>query len=89
MIEQVNALYDEGHTINLFTARGTTTGIDWREVTAAQMKDWKVKFHELIMGKPHADVYVDDKAINISDWLRGVTVPRGQQDNPGELEAAK
>ena len=89
VIEQVNSLFDAGHTIKLFTARGATTGIDWRSVTAAQMEEWNVKYHELIMGKPHADVYVDDKAIHISDWLRGVTVPKGHQDNSGELEAAE
>ena len=70
-ISRLNDLYDAGHTIKLFTARGTTTGIDWRDVTAAQMEGWGVKYHELIMGKPHADVFVDDKAIHVTDWLRG------------------
>lgn len=69
-IEQVNMLYDEGHTIKLFTARGTTTGIDWREVTETQMNEWNVKFHELILGKPDADIFVDDKAVRASDWFQ-------------------
>ena len=30
-IEKINALYDRGHTIIYWTARGTGSGIDWRE----------------------------------------------------------
>ena len=70
-IKKVQALYAEGHVIKLFTARGATTGIDWRDVTAAQVKEWGIKYHELIMGKPHADIFVDDKAIPARHWLRG------------------
>jgi hypothetical protein len=70
-IAKVLALYEEGHTIKLFTARGATTGIDWRDVTAGQMEKWGVKYHELIMGKPHADIFIDDKAIHVSHWLNG------------------
>jgi hypothetical protein len=43
------------------------TGIDWREFTEKQLKSWGVKYHELIFGKPVADVFIDDKAINIKD----------------------
>ena len=32
-IEIVNKLYDEGHYIKLYTARGSQTGIDWSEIT--------------------------------------------------------
>lgn len=75
MIEHVNQLFVEGHQILLYTARGATTGIDWRETTEHQLKDWNVSYHQLFMGKPTADIYIDDKAINIADWrlkhLRG------------------
>jgi hypothetical protein len=70
VISQVNRLYSLGHRIILYTARGATTGIDWHKDTARQMADWKVQYHSLHMGKPGADIYVDDKAINISDWRR-------------------
>lgn len=66
----VNRLYDQGHTIYLYTARGSTTGIDWRGVTERQLKAWGLRFHKLFMGKPTADVYIDDKCINIKDWLK-------------------
>ena len=70
VIEQVNKLYDKGYRILLYTARGTTTGIDWREVTKSQMQKWGVRYHELYLGKPTAHVYIDDKAVNVVDWKR-------------------
>ena len=64
-IEKVNKLYDEGHYIKLYTARGSQTGIDWTAITKDQLSNWKLKFHELIINcKPHGDIFVDDKAIN-------------------------
>ena len=65
MIAIVNRLYDNGHTIKLFTARGYVTKIDWREVTEKQLSRWGVKYHELIFGKPNADYYIDDKAVTL------------------------
>lgn len=67
-IAVVNALYEAGHVIKLFTARGSTTGIDWRSVTETQMQVWSVRYHELILGKPEADVFIDDKAFNADHW---------------------
>lgn len=69
VIEKINRLYDMGHKIIFYTGRGSTTGIDWFDLTRKQLKDWQVKYHELIMGKPYADLYIDDKAINTSEWL--------------------
>ena len=69
-IERVNKLYDDGHTIKLFTGRGGPDGYDWRKFTERQLQMWGVKYHELITGKPHADVFIDDKALNTNDWLR-------------------
>lgn len=65
MIRIVNQLYEWGNQIVLFTARGYVTGIDWRAVTEKQMRDWGVKYHELHMGKPNADFYVDDKMLDL------------------------
>ena len=64
-IEKINILYDNGHYVVYFTARGTETGIDWREVTENQFKEWNVKYHELIFGKPSADYYIDDRMEDI------------------------
>lgn len=69
VIAKVNKLYDEGNTIVLFTARGYETGIDWSETTLIQLQLWGVKYHDLIFGKPSADVYVDDKACHVDDFM--------------------
>lgn len=68
VVQEVNRLFEAGHRIILLTARGSTTGIDWRPTTERQMREWGVKYHELHLGKPTADVYVDDKAINADAW---------------------
>ncbi len=66
-IRLLNALYDRGFYIVLFTARGYKTGIDWKGVTVRQMEEWHVHYHELLFGKPDADIYIDDKFFEISD----------------------
>lgn len=63
-IEEINKLYDQGHTIIYWTARGSGSGIDWTELTTQQLYDWGCKFHEVRLGKPTYDVWVDDKAFN-------------------------
>jgi len=68
-ISQVNKLYDEGHTIKIFTARGMSSGTDWTNLTKEQLTNWGLKFHELIMNKkPSADIIIDDIAINAVEW---------------------
>jgi hypothetical protein len=63
-INKINELYDNGDTIVYWTARGTGSGIDWREVTEKQFSEWGVKFHKLRLGKPVYDLFIDDKNIN-------------------------
>jgi D-sedoheptulose 7-phosphate isomerase len=68
-IRKVNYLYSQGHTIKIYTARGSGSGQDWGKQTELQLSDWGVLYHELILGKPEADVYIDDRSINMSDWF--------------------
>ena len=68
-IKKVNSLFNQGNQIVIFTARGTVTGIDWREVTLKQLYLWEVKYHELKLGKPFAHFYIDDRAINDEDFF--------------------
>jgi len=73
MIEKVNQLYTEGHTIIYFTARGSVSGIDWTSFTESQLEGWGAKYHELVMNKkPHFDLLVDDKCINVEEWKKNV-----------------
>jgi hypothetical protein len=69
VINRANQLYYAGHQIIYFTARGSTTGIDWTDLTKTQLESWGVKYHELIMGKPYGDYYVDDKAVLPNHFL--------------------
>ena len=67
-IAQVNRLHTAGHTILLYSTRETTADIDWRELTERQMEAWGVRYHQLFLGKPTADIYVDEKAFNSETW---------------------
>lgn len=69
-IELVNRLYEQGHEIILFTARGTVTGKDWSTVTETQLKSWGVKYSRLQFGKPAADFYVDDRFVTPQEIRR-------------------
>ena len=68
-INKVNKLYDEGHTIIYWTARGTVSKKDFYMLTYVQLKKWGCNFHELKMGKPAYDLFIDDKNLNsILHW---------------------
>ena len=69
-IEKINNLYDEGNTIVYWTARGTGSGIDWRQTTMEQFERWGVKCHGLMMGKPVYDLFIDDKNINSDRFFK-------------------
>jgi hypothetical protein len=68
-IKKANNLYDAGHIITYWTARGTKTGIDWTDITIDQFKKWNVKYHYLKMGKPAYDLLIDDRSITNFDNL--------------------
>ena len=64
-IDKINALFDDNEVV-LWTARGTTTNIDWRNLTEEQMKRWGVNYHRLELGKPEYDYFIDDKMLDIN-----------------------
>ena len=69
-IEIVNRLYDQGHTIVYWTARGATRGVDWTDMTTEQLAEWGCKYHELVMNsKPNFDMYICDKSFNSDQWF--------------------
>ena len=69
VVNEINRLYDSGNTIKIMTARGCVSGIDHTVLTKKQLNAWGVKYHELLMNiKPHADWFIDDKGIHVSDW---------------------
>lgn len=42
--------------------------MNWRKITEKQLLRWGVKYHELILNKPSADIYIDDRCRN-DDFL--------------------
>ena len=64
-IRKINKLYAKGNTIIYWTARGSTTGANWVEFTNYQLDRWGCKYHELKVGKPHYDLWIDDKSKEI------------------------
>ena len=66
-IEKINKLYDEGHTIVYWTARGSRKQIDWTELTYQQLAEWGAKYHELRVDKPFYDLFIEDKALRIEE----------------------
>ena len=82
-IAVINELYENGHYIIYFTARamGRSSMLPHDEakekaeqllkpLTKCQLDIWGCKYHELIMGKPHADLFIDDKGINCDDFFK-------------------
>ena len=63
-INKINELYEDGNKIFLYTARGSQTGIDWTQETKRQLAEWGIKYHDVSLGKPHYDLWVDDKAVS-------------------------
>ncbi len=67
-IKKVNKLFDEGHTVIYWTARGSVTNINWKDLTEKQFKEWGVKYHDLRVGnKPHYDLFICDKSKRIEE----------------------
>ena len=79
-IQKINKLYDEGHTIIFQTARGMGRSNNnmgyanraFYDFTRNQLLDWGVKFHDLFLGKPAGDVYIDDKGKTDIDFFTNI-----------------
>lgn len=70
-IKAINELYESGAHIVYWTARGGNSGKDWTQLTEQQLKDWGCKYHEIKMGKPAYDFYIDDKSFNSDRYFAG------------------
>lgn len=62
-VDIINNLYGEGHIIIIYTAR---TWMEY-EMTTDWLKRNKIKYHQLVMGKPTGDIWIDDRALQFSD----------------------
>ena len=67
-IAKINKLYNEGHEITYWTARGSYSGIDYSELTTNQLDEWGCQYHELSVGeKPNYDLLICDKTKRIEE----------------------
>ena len=68
-IKIVNDLYVKGNKIIILTARGmgrfsnskVLAMAEFYELTRNQLNEWGIKYHDLFLGKPAGDIYIDDK----------------------------
>ena len=76
-IKVINKLYDKGNTIKYFTARGmgryagrSDKAIEsFYAITESQLDRWGCKYHQLILGKPSGDHYIDDKGVDVNEFF--------------------
>lgn len=62
--QAINKLYKAGHTIIIYSAR---TWMEF-EMTTDWLKKNKISYHQLILGKPIGDVWIDDRAMTFDNW---------------------
>jgi capsule biosynthesis phosphatase len=71
-IKFLNFLQSQGHYIIIYTARRMRTHSgnikkvkkEIEKLTLDQLKQFKIKYDELVLGKPYANFYIDDLSIN-------------------------
>lgn len=68
-IAYLNQLFDNGDQIHYWTARGSSSGIDWTELTTRQLAEWGCKYTSMSLGKPSYDIWIDDKAMNCDTYF--------------------
>ncbi len=67
-INKINKLYDDGNYIKYYTARGSTSEIDYYDLTKSQLDKWGCKYHDLSAGKkPDYDLLICDKTKRIEE----------------------
>lgn len=70
-IDKINKLYDEGHQITYWTARGsllTDRVEEFTKLTEKQLNEWGCKYHNFIVGeKPAYDLLICDKTKRIEE----------------------
>ena len=63
-IERVNAYVEEGHLVILWTGRGW----DQYRITKKWLDDHGFKYAQLLMGKPIANLIIDDRSRQFVGW---------------------
>lgn len=66
--EKIKYLYQNGHQILIYTARGAKSGFNWKPLIEKQLLQWDIPYHQIITKKPFADFYIDNKGIDILNF---------------------
>ena len=78
-ISFINKLFDNGYIIKIYTARymgRSHENVDivkkkYLNRTKSQLKKWNIKYHNLYMGKPNFDIFIDDKSLGFKkNWIK-------------------
>jgi hypothetical protein len=69
-IKKINELYNKGHTIVYWTARGTISGKYLLVLSYNQLIEWGCLFHSIKINKPTYDLFIDDKNINSETYFK-------------------
>ncbi len=79
VIKFINSLFlKKNYIIKIYTARGMgkfdgnlkKVKTKYEKLTKLQLRKWKLKYHELVMGKISYDLFVDDKAFGFKkNWI--------------------
>lgn len=69
-IEHINQLFDSGHEVHYWTARGGHSGKDYTKLTEQQLEEWGCKYTQLHMKKPSYDIFIDDKALSDVEYFK-------------------
>ncbi|HEX3655070.1 MAG TPA: hypothetical protein VHV55_04655 [Pirellulales bacterium] len=81
-LEAVNQLVADGHTVILWTGRGW----DQYRVTKAWLDDHGFNYDQLLMGKPIANLIIDDRSRQFVGWghdyVSTVTTARSRFKKP-------
>ena len=65
MVSIINNLYDNKHTIYIFTCRPLSK----HKITKAWLKKYKVKYHHIVFDKPPGDIFIDDKSVKPKEFI--------------------
>ena len=103
MIKKVNHLFESGNHIIIYTARGMSTFkgdanaaiLKFYDLTKNQIDVWGLKYHELKLGKPSYDFFIDDKNLTIEEFkkhtlpIKGFTAGSFDILHPGYIKMFK
>lgn len=66
VVNSVRELHREGHTIIIHTARHKED----KKITERWLREQKIPYDRLVLCKPHADFYIDDRMLDMKVFLK-------------------